>query len=97
MTTDNYRKTVLRNLINKIGRTPNKRKKEPLPPHERTEIWMNNILLFVLEHKFLNGKTYAEFEKEFRAGKIPRAYINKINLAMRRAKNEKKERYKKQA
>jgi len=94
---DNYQKTVLRNLINKIGRTPNKRKKEPLPPHERTEIWRNNILVFVLKHGFLNGHTFAEFEQKFRANEIPRAYITKINLAMRREKNEKEKQYKKKA
>lgn len=53
--------------------------------------------MFVLKHGFLNGDTFVEFERKFRAGEIPRAYINKINLAMRREENEKKERYKKQA
>jgi len=92
---NNYEKTVLRNLISKIGRTPNRRKKEPLPPHERTEIWKNKILVFVLKHGFLNGDTFAEFEKKFKEGKIPKEYITKINLAMRRAENEKQKQYKK--
>ncbi len=91
----NYQKTVIRNLISKIGRTPNKRKKEPLPPHERTEIWRNKILVFVLKHGFLMGKTFIQFEKDFRANKIPREYITKINSAMRRAENEKQKQYKK--
>jgi hypothetical protein len=92
---NNYEKTVLRNLIIKIGRKPNRKKKEPLPPHERTEIWKNKILVFVLKHGFLNGDTFAEFEKKFKEGKIPKEYITKINLAMRRAENEKQKQYKK--
>ena len=51
--------------------------------------------MFVLKHGFLDGNTFAEFEKKFKAGKIPKDYITKINLAMRRAENEKQKQYKK--
>ena len=47
---------------------------------------------FVLRHKlFREHGTFVEFEKKFRAGEIPRAVTQKINLAMRREQNVRKD------
>ena len=86
------KKRILQDIISRIG-NPYKKKIEPLPPHERKEIYIQNLLVFVLKHQLLDGKGFAEFERQFRAGKIPREDIEKIRLAMRRAKDDKKSRF----
>ncbi|HCY82713.1 MAG TPA: hypothetical protein DHV22_14515 [Xanthomarina gelatinilytica] len=91
---DEYKKKVLNNLINKIGKPFYKRKKEPLPPHVRTELWQNKLLIFVLKHGLTLGNNFIEFERKFKNGEIPKEYIDKITKAMRRADEQKKERYK---
>lgn len=91
---DNYRKNALRNLINRFG-NPHRKKLEPLPPHERKKRFENNILVFVLKHKMFDIDGFNEFEKRFKAGKIPKKQIDAISSAMRREKNEQKKQYKK--
>ena len=66
--------------------------KQLLPPHERKEIYLNNILVYVLKHQLFDGQTFAEFEKRLRANKIPREDINAITMAMRREKNDRQDR-----
>ena len=85
-------KRILQDIISRIG-NPHKKKIEPLPPHERKEIYIQNLLVFVLKHKLFDVNGFAEFERQFRAGEIPRESIEQIKLAMRRAKDDKKSRF----
>ncbi len=78
---------ILKDIISRIG-NPHKKRIKPLPPHERKEIYIQNILVFVLKHKLFDGNGFAEFERKFRAGEIPKESIEIIKIAMRRAKND---------
>ena len=84
------KKKILANIIQRIAK-PSSRPKAPLPYHERVEIWKNQISEFVLRHKlFREYANFAEFDKKFRANEIPKQIIQKINEAMRREKNVRK-------
>lgn len=85
-------KRILQDIVGRIGKPYKQKYKQLLPPHERKEIYLNNILVYVLKHQLFDGQTFAEFEKRLRANKIPREDINAITMAMRREKNDRQDR-----
>ena len=68
-------------------------KKEPLPPHERTKRWRNSILDYVYRHRIIGIDNFNEFKIKFEKNQIPRELVNKIDILMRRERNDRHRNY----